>query len=73
MRTACAVILALIAFVLAGTCLWAIINPIFGIAHHGTIHPVKYGYSVVLAAFFAWLAFWWSRKLFEDAHAAHGR
>jgi predicted Co/Zn/Cd cation transporter (cation efflux family) len=69
MREAIAVILALIAFVFAGTCLWEIINPIFNIAHHGPIHVGSYAVSVLITALFACVAFWWSRKLFRDSRA----
>ena len=70
MRTVSAVFFALVALVFAATCLWEIINPIFGISHHSAIHVAKYAFLVAVTALFAWLAFWWSRRLFEDAHVA---
>ena len=67
MRVAAGTLLALIALLFAAGSVWEIINPIFGIAHRGPIHAVKYTFAVILGAFLAWISFWWSRKLFEDA------
>jgi hypothetical protein len=69
MRKALALSLALVAFVFAGTCLWAIINPIFDIAHHGHIHPGKYAVGVLITALLAWGALLWSRELFASSRA----